>query len=122
MIYNLYKVKDLGKIGITVVALTLVLIFHGCIPNEQTDDEWWSGTEWLYLRVLHIYDDQQNNFMTACNMEKYADCHDVQFEFQHLHLPDIGVDVGSHIRVEVALERIIPDPAPLFIYNWELID
>jgi len=136
MKYNSIKIKYLGKLTSFALTLILLVILQGCTLNETTpsDTEQLYGetpnveTEWLYLRILSIYDAPQdiyfnvNHTMTACCLRSDVDCHDMEIIFNHLHLPDIGIEVGSHVRVEVARERIIPFPAPLFIRDWELIE
>ena len=111
MKHNSIKIKYLGKLTSFVMALILVSVLQGCTLNETTpsdteqlynetshEDTGW----WLYLRILNVYDVPQegmwNHTMTACNVASDVDCRDVQYVFNHLHLPDIGVDVGSHVR------------------------
>jgi len=123
MKHNSIKSKYLGKLTSFIMALVLVAIFQGCALYRIIN----SDTVWLELRILSIYDVPQDTFganhtMTACNVWSDANCQDMEYVFNHLHLPDIGVEVESRVRVEVDRERIIPFPAPLFIRDWALID
>jgi len=123
MKHNSIKIKYLGKLTSFALALILLIVLQGCTLNEIHLED----TEWLYLRILNVYDVPQDTFganhtMTACDVRSDVDCRNMEFVFNHLHLPDIGVEVGSHVRVEVPKVLLLVFPGRFFIFDWELID
>ena len=133
---KLLKFEKLGhfasKSSIFIFSVVLLMIFSGCSLNakDDTNNERSSiltdfGTTWLRLQILNIYDSPQgmwNHTITACDLASYVSCIEVSHVFNHLRLPDIGIEIGSIVKVEVDAMRILPLPAPLFIHNWEMID
>jgi len=130
MKHNSIKSKRFGRLVVVALVLILAAIFQGCTTDRATNEDIErlpnEETEWLYWRILHIYDAPQDTFtnhtITACNVASDVDCGDVEYVSNHLHLHDIGVEVGSHVRVEVPALRSAPFPGRPFIFDWELID
>ena len=83
------------------------------------------GTTWLRLQIVNIYDYPQgrwNHTVTACNLGTNISCIGISHVFNHQYLPEIGIEIGSIVSVEVDAMSILPDPIPLFIHNWELVE
>jgi len=119
------KFRHLKKLSAMLI-IFLITALYACDSGNLNE----SDTEWLRLKILDIYDYPQDylqspwqHTITACSPNWFSNnCQHVQYFFNHTDLQYIGVTEGSIVRVEVSIMRLLPDPAPLFVRNWELIE
>jgi len=129
MTTGLFKGKVLKRrvMFVTLLLFTLSACTSMNMEANTDDTEWLDlGTEWLSLRIINIYDSPEDSFwnrtISACRVDQSSSCNEVQYVFNHFHLPEIGVTENSFVRVEVPKLRWMPDPAELFVRSWELIN
>jgi len=110
--------KYLGLAGVAV----FLLMFMVACGND--DDE---KKVTFNVEILEIHEEPQNEigYGTILAVAVEVDGDDGpsgRFTFNHTYLSDIGAEVGDIVTITVHSPWIEPDPAPVYVYSWELAE
>jgi|GEM_PF-2978122 len=111
------------KILIVIGAVLFMVMLVACNNNETNNEN--DPTEDIYIvtfnvEIMEIHDEAEDALWDDTVLARSMDGQN--FTFSHLDLPDIGVSVGDIVTITVHSPWPEPDPAPLSIISWSLVE
>lgn len=111
------------KILIVIGALLFMVMLVACNnnePNNGNDPAEDVDTVTFNVEIIEINDEAEDALWDDTVLARSMD--NQNFTFSHLDLPDIGATVGDIVTITVHSTWPEPDPAPLSIISWSLVE
>ena len=80
------------------------------------------GVATFNVEIIEIHSETQDGLENGTILARGVEEQVGNFVFNHLELPDIGVSEGDVVRITVLSPWNEPDPTPVIVLEWSLIE
>ena len=111
--------KDMKRLFQLFVVSSLFLILNACRSSYEINNELDSDT--FDVEIIEIHNTPQRSLEEGTILAKIVN-ESGHVTFNHLDLPSIELSIGDIVRITVHSPWNQPEPAPVVVIKWELID